>query len=400
MSPAFMLSTENYRYLFNAGDGIQRLAMEHKIKLAKLQCIGLTQVNADTIGGLPGLILTLSDTGKTKMNLIGPGRTEHFLHATRHFLNRPHFQWQVHEISQGGLHAVSLATDDDDDDISSLKRKKKKDKPAPELNIHAIAFETSQSSSSSGLLKRKQIENPQDIKTSRLLNYICTCPAMAGKFRPEEALQRGVPKGPLFGQLKQGQDVVLDNGTTVRSQDCVEPGLGAQHVLVLDCPTDYSVEAWVQTWTKVLLTAKDLVECLVVHFTPSHVSSLSVYQEFIRTHLSSTGFTHVSLSCSNYSVSNSVYQASSKLQAQLASRFPSVFPSPPSGTGTGTGTGDHMRMNTSEETKLIMGVRDTSFELNLTWSNIYSSVMYVVRGHYCRIIFIQRNTQDGTIVSV
>lgn len=62
----------NDRYLFNCGEGTQRLSHEHKIKLAKLEHVFITYPIWDNIGGLPGLALTLQDVGVPEINVYGP----------------------------------------------------------------------------------------------------------------------------------------------------------------------------------------------------------------------------------------------------------------------------------------------------------------------------------------
>lgn len=60
------------RYLFNCGEGTQRLAHEHKMKLAKLEHIFVTQRTWRNIGGLPGTALTIQDVGVPQITLHGP----------------------------------------------------------------------------------------------------------------------------------------------------------------------------------------------------------------------------------------------------------------------------------------------------------------------------------------
>lgn len=60
------------RYLFNCGEGTQRLAHEYKIKLSRLEHIFITSSSWDNIGGIPGVSLTLQDIGVENITLHGP----------------------------------------------------------------------------------------------------------------------------------------------------------------------------------------------------------------------------------------------------------------------------------------------------------------------------------------
>lgn len=62
----------HFRYLFNCGEGTQRLANEHKTKIARLEHIFMTQTKWEHIGGLPGLSLTVQDAGVPELTLHGP----------------------------------------------------------------------------------------------------------------------------------------------------------------------------------------------------------------------------------------------------------------------------------------------------------------------------------------
>lgn len=61
-----------FRYLFNCGEGTQRLAHEHKIKISKLEHIFITYPRWENIGGLTGLALTLQDSGTPELSIHGP----------------------------------------------------------------------------------------------------------------------------------------------------------------------------------------------------------------------------------------------------------------------------------------------------------------------------------------
>lgn len=73
------------RYLFNCGEGTQRLMQEHKLKAARLDNVFLTRMSWDNVGGLSGLILTLKDTGVPECVLSGPPQLEKYVNAIRVF---------------------------------------------------------------------------------------------------------------------------------------------------------------------------------------------------------------------------------------------------------------------------------------------------------------------------
>lgn len=53
-APTVILHYDSQRYLFNCGEGTQRLCVENKLKLAKMKNIFLSRINWDCVGGLPG----------------------------------------------------------------------------------------------------------------------------------------------------------------------------------------------------------------------------------------------------------------------------------------------------------------------------------------------------------
>lgn len=74
------------RYLFNCGEGTQRIFNQHKLKLTRVNNIFFTRICWEYIGGLPGLAMTLRDNGKSDVGLLGPNNLPQFIHATRFFL--------------------------------------------------------------------------------------------------------------------------------------------------------------------------------------------------------------------------------------------------------------------------------------------------------------------------
>ena len=97
-APSVLVSTDAGRYLFDVGEGLQRFCSEHRARLVKLDAVFVSQVCAARAGGLPGLLLTLADMGRSGVAVFGAPGLHDFAFALRHFLRRDDF----------ALHAVEL----------------------------------------------------------------------------------------------------------------------------------------------------------------------------------------------------------------------------------------------------------------------------------------------------
>ncbi|KAJ0405537.1 hypothetical protein ATCC90586_003382 [Pythium insidiosum] len=165
MAPSLMVSTEAQRLLFNVGDGTQRMCMEHHVRLAKLRHVFLTELCPDTVGGLPGMVLTVSDTGKDALQVHGPSGTKQYLHATRHFLNRPGFRLDAVDHT----HPVKCYADD-------------------EVLVHAVPLRARTG------LKRKLDDttaaSPR-CEAHDVVSYVVETPEQRGKFLVDKALALG-----------------------------------------------------------------------------------------------------------------------------------------------------------------------------------------------------------------
>lgn len=65
---------------------------------------------------------------------------------------------------------------------------------------------------------------PQERKEQGIsIAYICKLHPRPGALILEKCVDFGVPAGPLLGKLKNGEDVTLQSGVVVRSEDVREP---------------------------------------------------------------------------------------------------------------------------------------------------------------------------------
>lgn len=86
--PAIIVHYDSQRYMFNCREGTQRLCIEEKVKLSRMQNIYLTRLDWSCVGGLPGMILTLADAHGKDLRIHGGKNLTHFIAATRHFSYR------------------------------------------------------------------------------------------------------------------------------------------------------------------------------------------------------------------------------------------------------------------------------------------------------------------------
>jgi len=93
--PSVMLVCDDMSYLFNCGEGTQRLCEEYRIKLPKLGHVFLSHLDWRMIGGFPGLLLTMSDIGGEDLGIHGPPGTLNFISSLRYFVKRPDLALRV-----------------------------------------------------------------------------------------------------------------------------------------------------------------------------------------------------------------------------------------------------------------------------------------------------------------
>eukprot|EP00536_Pseudo-nitzschia_multiseries_P004462 jgi/Psemu1/253636/estExt_Genewise1Plus.C_740055 len=266
-SPSILLVAPNgKKTLVNCGEGCQRIFLEFGQKVATIDRVCLTHLGHATIGGLPGMILTASDVlkqatdhakqaaagrGNRKDNnnnnnnnntssspiqpglkLLGPSGTYRFFRSLRHFMRRDSFWIDIQE---------ECVTD------SMVFPPKKRPRIADTEDSRTIAAETESEITET----IPQQSSPRSRNRRQILSFLFTTPPIQGKFLIEQAKALGVPKGPLYGQLKAGKAVTFsvpsDGGgesatVTVESHQVVEPGSPGVVVAILCYPSFFVLD--------------------------------------------------------------------------------------------------------------------------------------------------------------
>ncbi|MFB6101729.1 MAG: ribonuclease Z [Haloplanus sp.] len=197
---AVLVNREGDRFLFDCGEGTQRQMMRFGTGFDISQ-IFVTHLHGDHILGIPGLIQSFDFNDRTAPLAIHvPPRSRdeirELVHAGGH---QPGYPVRIHEVTPG-----SVAYD-------------------------AEAFE---------------VRTVETDHRTRSMGFALVEDDRPGRFDRERAEELGVPVGPKFGRLHEGEAVELDDGRVIQPEQVVgEPRPGRRLVYTGDTrPVDAVVE--------------------------------------------------------------------------------------------------------------------------------------------------------------
>lgn len=206
--------------MFNCGEGTQRLAHEHKTKLARLEHIFLTRTSWSQVGGLPGLTLTVQDSGVPHLSLHGPPGLDEIFQSMRRFVVLKDLKVVAIDNSKGEIYEDNVLT------VRAIPIQKTTS-PLTTTSHEELKIEADETDYY-GFANGNHI-NCENMKTKEIqkirqeenvcISYICKLQSRPGTLSLEKCVERGVTPGPLLGKLKNGHDVTLDNGTLVKADD-------------------------------------------------------------------------------------------------------------------------------------------------------------------------------------
>jgi ribonuclease Z len=164
---------------FDCGEGTQRRMVEAGLGFRRPTKVFISHLHGDHVLGLPGLLqsMTLLDRNRT-LEVYGPKGLADFMKAFSEALGGPGFPVKLFEIVSEGL--------------------------VFQGNEYVVAA----------------VEADHDVPS---WSYVLEELPKPGRFHPEKAEALGVPSGPLWKRLQHGEDVVLGDGRTVKSEEVVDP---------------------------------------------------------------------------------------------------------------------------------------------------------------------------------
>lgn len=180
-------------WLFDCGEATQHQILKSSIKLSKLEKIFITHLHGDHIYGLPGILTSRAYSGgKTPLTIYGPIGIKNYV-TTVLLMSQAHLEYDLHieEISEN-------------------------------LN-EGFIFEDHQF-----LVEIAKLEHRIDS-----YGYRITEKDQPGHLLFEKLEKAGVPPGPLFSQIKKGNDITLDNGQKLIATEYVGPNQKGRIVVIM-----------------------------------------------------------------------------------------------------------------------------------------------------------------------
>ncbi|MFN6560459.1 MAG: ribonuclease Z [Nostoc sp. ChiSLP01] len=178
-SVALRLPQRAELWLFDCGEGTQHQILRSELKISQLSRIFITHMHGDHIFGLMGLLATCGLAGNVeRMDIYGPPGLNEYIQAASRY-SHTHFSYpiKVHAIRPGIIY-------EDDDFIVSCGN----------LHHRITAF-----------------------------GYRVAEKDRTGRFDIEKAKALQIPPGPIYGQLKRGETVTLEDGRVIHGAQLCGP---------------------------------------------------------------------------------------------------------------------------------------------------------------------------------
>jgi ribonuclease Z len=277
---SLLVSTDHQKYMFNCGEGTQRLSIDCGQKISKLSQVFLTRTCWTNMGGLPGLSMTLQAIGVPGLTIHAPKPISNFYLMTKYF-------------------SVTAELE--------VKERLPKDVMYTDPNLTVTYVPLKSKTDDSELV----------------LNYIVSLCNLPGKLNIEKCFRLKIPKGPALGELKNGKDYVFPDGRVVKSSEVCDPEEPGPVFLVIDCPSEEYIDSLInsESFNRHISTKESLIPSHIFHFSPAEVLQDKRYQEWIHKFPETTF--HFGINESN---DNAGYHAAFVLQSQLRLLNEEVFP--------------------------------------------------------------------------
>lgn len=176
-------------WLFDCGEATQHQILQTSIKPRRIDKIFITHMHGDHIYGLPGFLGSRSFLGgESPLTIFGPAEVKDFIEAAIRY-SKTHITYPIHfvEVQEG------------------------------------VIFEDEHF-----IVNAKKLQHVIDS-----FGYRVDQKDLPGQLLIEKVQEQGVPRGPLYRELKSGRDITLENGTIVKASDVLSEAKKGFSVTIL-----------------------------------------------------------------------------------------------------------------------------------------------------------------------
>jgi ribonuclease Z len=184
-----LLAENGVYWLFDCGEGTQQQILRSSVKLSKLDKLFVTHLHGDHIFGIPGLLSTRANQGgTTPFTVYGPPGIQAFIEsALLCSQSRLTYPLEIIEINDGLIYEDAL------------------------FSVEALHVE-----------HRIECFGYRIVEQNR-----------PGKLEVAKLRAMNIASGPLYGQLKQGETVVLADGTLINGRDFIGPEIKGRKIAII-----------------------------------------------------------------------------------------------------------------------------------------------------------------------
>lgn len=242
---------KNETWLFDCGEGTQHQMFQTTIKPSKIRRIFISHLHGDHLFGLPGIISTRSTQNiEQTLTIYGPKGIKKFIHTILE-LSHIHLQYPLEIIEI-------------EDNMS--------------LTIH-----------------QHQVEIRQLAHGIPSFGFRITCPDQPGKLNHHRLLDLGVPPGPIYGEIKKGKTIQLDDGRVIDGRQFLSPPTPGEVVVYVGDTRPTSNTITLAEQADVLIHeatfGKDLVEKAQLYYHSTTIEAARIAKQanvktLILTHIS------------------------------------------------------------------------------------------------------------------
>jgi ribonuclease Z len=198
-----LLAEVNSFWMFDCGEGTQQQILRSPVRTSKLEKIFITHLHGDHIYGIPGLLTSRSyQGGDTSLTVYGPVGTELFIRTALE-VSQAHLTYEL-KIVEFAPKEQELLFEDREFVVYM----------APLVHrVNSYGF--------------RIVEKPQQ-----------------GSLQADKLRELGISSGPLLGKIKQGMDIMMDDGKVLRAKDFIGPPVPGRIITILGDtqPCLYSLE--------------------------------------------------------------------------------------------------------------------------------------------------------------